>query len=60
MSEMDGRTLIREIRRMPTFSKLPVFALTSKDEVGEECANLDFTGVILAPLTTEKIQNALS
>ena len=60
MSEMDGRTLICEIRRMPTFSKLPVFALTSKDEVGEECANLDFTGVILAPLTTEKIQNALS
>jgi len=59
MSEMDGRTLIRELRRMPTFSELPVFALTSKDAVGEECANLDFTGVILAPFTTDKLQNAL-
>ena len=60
MSEMDGRTLLREIRRIPTFSDLPVFALTAKDSVGEECANLDFTGVILAPITIDKIQSALS
>ena len=59
MSEMDGRALLREIRRIPTFSELPVFALTSKDAVGEECANLGFTGVVLAPITTDKLQTAL-
>jgi len=59
MPEMDGRTLIREIRRIPTFSELPVFALTASDAVGEECADLNFTGVILAPLTPDKLQYAL-
>ena len=59
MSEMDGRTLIRELRRIPTFSRLPVFALTANDAVGEECAGMDFTGVILAPLTTDKLQSVL-
>ena len=60
MSEMDGRTLIRELRRVPTFSELPVFAMTANDAIGDECANMDFTGVILAPLTTDKLQHALS
>ena len=60
MPEMDGRTLIREIRRIPTFAELPVFAMTANDAVGEECASLDFTGVILAPLTPDKLQDALS
>lgn len=60
MSEMDGRTLIRELRRVPTFAELPVFAMTANDAIGDECANLDFTGVILAPLTADKLQHALS
>lgn len=59
MPEMDGRTLIHEIRRIPTFSELPVFAMTANDAVGDECAALNFTGVILAPLTPDKLQDAL-
>lgn len=59
MPEMDGRMLVREIRGLPTYVNMPVYALTADDSIREECKSAGFTGIILKPVTKEKLHIAL-
>ena len=56
---MGGRDLVREIRKIPTLAKLPVFALTADESVRAEAAALGFDGVILKPVTSSKLRRAI-
>lgn len=59
MPEMDGRMLAREIHNLPTYVNMPVYALTADDTIREECKSIGFTGIILKPVTKEKLHIAL-
>ena len=59
MPDMDGRMLVREIRGIPTYANMPVFALTADDTIRDECKAAGFTGVILKPVTKDKLHMAL-
>ena len=57
MPEMDGIELVREIRKLPTFKRVPVLVLTTenteeKKEVGREAGA---TGWLVKPFDSELI-----
>ena len=56
MPVMDGRKLVCAIRADARFSKLPVYAVTADVETRKECATAGFTGILLKPLTLEKLR----
>ncbi len=55
MPEMDGEGLVRAIRGDPNLSSLPVYALTADVEAPQTVQAVGFTGVVLKPLTLEKL-----
>ncbi len=59
MPGMSGPELAREIRKHPRFRDLPVVAVTADIEVGTNFALEDFSGVLLKPVTIEKIGKLL-
>ena len=60
MPEMDGRTLVRTLRADPRFAKLPIYAVTADVETRKTCAEVGFTGILLKPLTLEKLSTLFS
>ncbi len=60
MPVMDGLTLVREIRKIPAYDKLPVYGVTVDDAARTDHVTLGFTGLLLKPITKEKLQNILS
>lgn len=56
MPVMDGRKLVCAVRADARFSKLPVYAVTADVETRKECATAGFTGILLKPLTLEKLR----
>ena len=59
MPEMDGRALVQEIRKIPAYAKMLVYAVTVDDETKANFKGLGFTDVILKPVTMEKLQDIL-
>ena len=59
MPEMDGRTLVQEIRKLPSYEKMLVYAITVDDEAKSNFKELGFTDVLLKPVTKEKLQSIL-
>lgn len=59
MPEMDGRTLVREIRKIPAYAKMLVYAVTVDDATKDNFREIGFTDVILKPVTMEKLQDIL-
>lgn len=59
MPGMNGTDLVREIRRVPAYEKLPVYAVTADNEAREGCAEAGFTEVLLKPLTRDKISRLI-
>ena len=59
MPEMDGKTLVQEIRKIPAYEKMLVYAITVDDEAKENYKQLGFTDVLLKPVTMEKLQSIL-
>jgi len=55
MPVMDGRTLVRMLRADPRFQNLPIYAVTADVETSKTCAKVGFTGILLKPLTLEKL-----
>ncbi|MBQ7177699.1 MAG: transporter substrate-binding domain-containing protein [Victivallales bacterium] len=60
MPVMDGKELLREIRRNDCWKALPVYAVTADAEVQDSCEELGFTGVLLKPITLDKLRKLLS
>ena len=57
MPEMDGQTLVAEIRRNAAWSELPVYAVTADVEARNLGEDSGFTGVLLKPITFEKLKS---
>ena len=56
MPEMDGRELLLAIRADARFSHLPVHLVTADVEVRKQNAADGFDGILLKPVTREKLQ----
>jgi len=56
MPVMGGEELVRKIRRIPKLARLRVYAVTADVEVQKECKGMGFNGVLLKPLTLEKLK----
>lgn len=56
MPVMGGEELVRKIRRIPKLAKLRVYAVTADVEVQKDCRGMGFNGVLLKPLTLEKLK----
>jgi len=55
MPVMDGRALVAKVRADERFAGLPVYAVTADVEEQKTYAARGFTGVLLKPLTIEKL-----
>ena len=55
MPEMDGRELVRAIRADAKLSRLPVYLVTADVEARIQSESDGFTGVLLKPITLEKL-----
>jgi len=58
-SGVDGATLVREIRKIPSYSRLPVYVMTADDAVRMHAEEMGFTGVLLKPITKEKFASVV-
>ena len=56
MPEMDGYGLVNAIRADARFSRLPVYLLTADVEARGQPEVSGFTGILLKPITLEKLQ----
>lgn len=61
MPEMDGLTLLGEIRKIDIYSTTPILMLTTetKEELREKGKQLGATGWIVKPCETEKLLGAI-
>lgn len=59
MPEMDGNALVGALRKLPQFAQLPVYAVTADVEVQKKFASQGFSGILLKPLTLQKLKPLL-
>lgn len=57
MPGMDGEKLVKEIRSNPSWAKLPVYAVTADIEAQKGYASMGFSGIMLKPVTMEKLKD---
>ena len=60
MPNLDGAGLIRAIRANPALASLRVIAVTADVESQVTCANMEFDGILLKPVTPEKLSEMIS
>ena len=60
MPVMDGKDLIREIRKNEQWKELHVYAVTADAEAQGTCEQLGFTGFLMKPITMDKLRKLLS
>ncbi|MGH1517623.1 response regulator [Chryseobacterium sp. JK1] len=61
MPEMDGYETIKEIRKMPAFTKLPIIAITAKSMIGEreKCITAGASDYISKPVDIDQLLSLL-
>ena len=57
MPEMDGHELVRAIRADAKLSHLPVYLVTADVEARMQTESDGFTGILLKPITLEKLKS---
>ena len=57
MPEMDGSELVRAIRADAKLAHLPVYLVTADVEARSQAGSEGFTGILLKPLTLEKLKS---
>jgi two-component system chemotaxis response regulator CheY len=62
MPEMDGITLIREVRKMPNYQRIPILFLTTESQAAKkmEAKDAGATGWIIKPFVPAKLIAALN
>ena len=60
MPNMNGLELIGKLREDHRFVRLPVFAVTADTEVGHDSRSALFTGILLKPVTYDKLLEAFA
>lgn len=56
MPVLDGEGLIREIRSEEQWKNLPVYAVTADVETQKTYKALGFTGILLKPVTLDRLE----
>ena len=59
LDQMDGRKLVKDIRKVDAFAKLPVYAITTDESIVDTFSDLGFDGYLLKPVTTSKLHMIL-
>ena len=59
MPNMDGGALVKAIRAKPALASLKVVVVTADVEFQSKYADMGFDGILLKPLTTEKLEEFL-
>ncbi len=59
MPNMDGEGLVKAIRSTPSIADLPVLVVTADVEMREKSAVMGFNGILLKPVTTAVLAQAL-
>ena len=57
MPEMDGYGLVRSVRSKAKLSALPVYLVTADVEARTQAERCGFTGILLKPITLDKLQS---
>ena len=60
MPNMNGIELIEKLRKDPRFGRLPCFALTADTEFKHDVRTKLFTGILLKPLTYDKLMGTFA
>ena len=60
MPNMNGIEFIGKLRADPRFGSLPVFAVTADTEFKRDARTKLFTGVLLKPITYDKLMDAFA
>ena len=62
MPEMDGITLIRQVRQMPAYQRIPILFLTTESQAAKkmEAKEAGATGWIIKPFVPAKLIAALN
>ena len=60
MPVMDGAGLVSEIRKLPEFEKIPVYVITADVEMQGEYSKTGFDGILIKPMTLEKLKELLA
>ena len=60
MPILDGEGLVKEIRKLPDYVKLPVYAITADVEMQNTYKSRGFDNVLLKPMTLEKLKELLA
>ena len=60
MPVMDGAALVREIRKLPQFAKLPVYVITADVEMQDDYKQAGFDDLLIKPVTLEKLKELLA
>jgi two-component system chemotaxis response regulator CheY len=62
MPEMDGITLIKEVRKMPAYQRIPILFLTTESQAAKkmEAKDAGATGWIIKPFVPAKLIAALN
>lgn len=56
MPGLDGEKLLKEIRKNHAWDNIPVYAVTADIEAQKTFADMGFAGILLKPLTMEKLK----
>ena len=59
LPQMNGATLVTEIRKIEAFKDLPIYALTADESVVSSYKGLGLDGYLLKPITSEKLHEIL-
>ena len=59
MPVMNGAELVREIRKLPRFEKLPVYVITADVEMQNEYKDSGFDDMLIKPVTLDKLKELL-
>ena len=59
MPNLDGEGLVKDIRANSALSSLRVLVVTADVEIREKAAKMGFDGILLKPVTTAGLEQAL-
>ncbi len=59
MPVLDGEGLVKEMRKIPEYQKMPVYAITADVEMQNSYKAKGFDNVLLKPMTLEKLKELL-
>ena len=60
MPNLDGEGLVKAIRNNPAIAALPVLVVTADVEIRDKSSAMGFNGILLKPVTTATLDQALS